>query len=235
MPSVQARKRITTLTDATGESNTKDIFTSAILGAPVELRYKIGWPLDLFMTPSSIAAYSEIHAYLFALQDTHTRVSDAWTRLSLTYRQRQKLGDSGRDDSRRKLTKRAWSTSRTMLFFLDQLLGHFTIDVVDVQHRRLIDDLDIVRLNEDKENLRSRSGSMVSPAVSMRDIPAGAIRQKQSISRLNSISKSYAGSMRGGAVSPTSEAYDGGSVRSRVAPPTPRRTQATFLDFLSLR
>jgi hypothetical protein len=234
MPSLQARKRpiVEGQLGAPGERPTRDLFSSVVLGAPVELRYRIGWPLDLFMTPSSIAAYSDIHAYLFALRDTHTRLVDAWARLSAAHRQRCKRGERV-DVAGRRLSKAVWSTARTMLFFLDQLLGHFMIDIIDVQHQRLLNDLDVVGLNEAGDLAKSRSDAGTSPAASTRK--GQSVRPRSSIPRFDSVSKSLAASARSEAGSPTSDGYDAQSVRSKARPPTPRQTQATFLDFLSLR
>lgn len=236
MPSLQARKRPVVESQAQavpqGGSPTRDLFSSVVLGAPVELRYRIGWPLDLFMTPSSIAAYSDIHAYLFALRDTHTRLVDAWARLSWAHRQRCKRGERI-DEAGRVLSKAVWSTARTMLFFLDQLLGHFMIDIIDVQHQRLLNDLDVVGLAEAGDLAKSRSDAGTSPAASTRR--GQSVRPRSSIPRFDPVSKSLAASARSEAGSPTSDGYDAQSVRSKARPPTPRQTQATFLDYLSLR
>lgn len=122
------------------------------------------------------------------------------------------------------MVKVTWSTAHVMLFLFDQLLGHFTIDIIDVQHRRLVEDLDIVGMTEERRLTRSESG--ISPSASMR----GFMRQKTSLSRLDS--RSQLGKEPD---SPTSDGFETQTVRSKVAPPTPRRTQATFLDFLTLR
>lgn len=215
------------------------------------------------MTPPAIAAYSDIHAYLFAIRDTHLRVLDCWTSLSSSQRQRRKwtgVNEGGVQteeiDDRRRLTRLGWGTVRAMLFFLDQLQGHFMMDIIDVQHRRLLEQLDLVDNNEaiagaahagtgfgsglGRSTRGSRKSSIAptSPATSMHKAAAGPPR----------INATYAPSPIGetrpdSPYSGSQGGFDNHTVHSNRELPTPSKapfqsqyqTQSAFLDFLTLR
>lgn len=129
------------------DGSVRGLFAPALLGTPLALTATVAWPLDLFMTPPAVAAYSDIHAYLYAIRDAHARVLDCWSALSGAQRRRRVwtgadeggLGDERA--ARTALARTAWATVRAMLFFLDQLLGHFMTDIVGTQHRRLLEQL----------------------------------------------------------------------------------------------
>ncbi|BEJ13869.1 hypothetical protein CspHIS471_0310430 [Cutaneotrichosporon sp. HIS471] len=126
----------------------RGLFAPALLGAPIHLTATVSWPLNLFMTPPALAAYGEMHAYLLALRDAHSRVLDVWTALSHAQRRRRLYtgthegGADAEEQARRSaLARSSWGLVRGMLFVLDQLLGHFMADIVGTQHRRLLDTL----------------------------------------------------------------------------------------------
>ncbi|TXT13347.1 hypothetical protein VHUM_00714 [Vanrija humicola] len=129
------------------DGSVRSLFAPALLGTPLALTATVAWPLDLFMTPPAVAAYSDIHAYLYAIRDAHARVLDCWSALSGAQRRRRVW--TGADEgglgeeraARTALARTAWATVRAMLFFLDQLLGHFMTDIVGTQHRRLLEQL----------------------------------------------------------------------------------------------
>ncbi|KAL1408211.1 hypothetical protein Q8F55_005016 [Vanrija albida] len=132
---------------APDNGSVRGLFAPALLGTPLALTATVAWPLDLFMTPPAVAAYSDIHAYLYAIRDTHARVLDCWSALSGAQRRRRVwtgADEGGMGDeraARTALARTAWATVRAMLFFLDQLLGHFMTDIVGTQHRRLLEQL----------------------------------------------------------------------------------------------
>jgi hypothetical protein len=126
----------------------RGLFSPALLGAPIHLTATVSWPLNLFMTPPALTAYGEMHAYLLALRDAHSRVLDVWTALSHAQRRRRVYtgthegGADAEEQARRSaLARSSWGLVRGMLFILDQLLGHFMADIVGTQHRRLLDSL----------------------------------------------------------------------------------------------
>jgi len=196
----------------------RELFSSFPLGTPLVLNMTISWPLDLFMTPPAISAYSDIHAYLMALRETHLRVLECWTSLSASQRARSKWmsasegGTSQEAGARKSLARSAWGTVRAMLFFLDQILSHFMMDIIDVQHRRLLEQLEGV-------------GSSLAASTSLPNSWRGSIRPVSTVRDMH---------RPGSPASPTLGGFDTQTVRSR-APPTPSKTQTTFLDFLTLR
>ncbi|KAK8849538.1 hypothetical protein IAR55_004873 [Kwoniella newhampshirensis] len=215
----------------------RDLFSSSLLGTPLTLTTTITWPLDLFMTPPAISAYSDIHAYLTAIQDTHLRVLHTWTSLSSAQRQRRKwtgVNEGGTAEgevhARKKLARSAWGTVRAMLFFLDQLQSHFMTDIIDVQHRRILDRLELI------EGVPSGTSVL---GGSTRGSLKGSVRQTDTQTRAGT---SYAPSLPGEkrAASPFSESragfgMDSQTARSTRIPPTPTKAQNNYLDFLTLR
>jgi gamma-tubulin complex component 4 len=124
--------------DEADESTTKklglssSIFSPHLLGTPLHLTSTISWPLDLFLTPPALAAYSNIFAFLSALRKTHARVKQTWSSLSGAQRSRRKwtkTGEGGLEEgeSRKSLARAGWGVVRLMLWFMDVLLAHFQV------------------------------------------------------------------------------------------------------------
>lgn len=192
------------------DGTVRGLFAPALLGTPLALTAAVSWPLDLFMTPPAVAAYGDMHAYLYAIRDTHMRVLDCWSALSRAQRKRRVYtgvdeGGTGEERLARKaLARTAWGTVRAMLFFLDQLLSHFMTDIVAVQHKRLLEQLARVAPASTHEHApghghgrASRAGTPARPTSARSTTPP-----------------------------PTS---------SRNAPPNNAGTGAGYLDFLTLR
>jgi gamma-tubulin complex component 4 len=122
-------------------------FDDFLLGTPLHLTYTVAWPLDLFLHPHDLRAYSTLYSYLSSLRKVHTRIHTCWTSLSNAQRARRRwtgLGDGGTEEDvlvRRELLRCGWGVVRDMGWFLDTLLGYVMTDVVDVEFRRLIDQL----------------------------------------------------------------------------------------------
>lgn len=198
-------------------NSTIDLFSTSVFGSPSILDMKVAWPLDLFITPSARSVYSEIQAYLFALRDTRQRVVSAWSTISAGQRRR----NTPSLDSHRPM----WALLRFMLFFLDTLLSHFTTDIIEVQHRNLLDQLIDVSESSDPTTI-PRSASIRSLRGSARRA-GSASPQIRTRSLLGDEAK-----MPG---SPASTyAFDNQTARSRV-PPTPTKRPSNHLDFLTLR
>ena len=212
-----------------GGQSVRDLFSSFLLGSPLELETVVAWPLDLFMTPASVSAYGGINAYLLALRETHLQVLNCWTSLSAAQRQRRKWtganegGTAEEMGARQSLARTAWGAVRAMLFFLDQLQSHFMVDIIAVQHKRLLAELDGVNVRQSE----SEAGSLRGSTATRPQSPIGTGRPTPTL---------YASSVVGGRpASPAStHGWDNQTVRSK-APPTPGRPQAHYLDFLTLR
>lgn len=201
--------RSSTGTNAPSSSaDTSAFFSSIVLGAPISLHPTISWPLDLFLTPPACESYIEIHSFLFALRTTHQRCLKCWKTLT-GRRVARDRSRRHRNTSQRELEKTVWSTLKLVLFFLEELLSHYMIDIIDVQHRALLEQLD-----PNSEEGMKRSGSV--PA-SLRGSTRADARTERRGTRAGSPASTYAPE----------------TVRSRV-PPTPNKTTA-HLDFLSLR
>lgn len=211
------------------EQGVRGLFSNFLLGAPATMSSNITWPLGLFMTPATMSAYTDIHTFLLAIRDTHLKVLTCWSALSASQRRRRKWtganegGQDGLDrDTRRRLARTAWGTVRAMLFFLDELLGHFMTDVIEVQHRKLMTQLQEVEkggtvgTNEELARAGSMRGSTRPTSPSMRSKLGTPTRTMDGYDSLG-------GTTRG----------DAQTVRSRVPPSA--RPQKRFLDFLSLR
>lgn len=122
-------------------------FTKTLLGTPLELKYTLGWPLELFLTPADLSVYTHLFAYFSAIRHTHQRVMTCWTNLSNAQRARRRwvrVGDggdvrvsTGDGVERRNLLRCGWGVIREMIWFLDALWGYICIDVVEPQYRAL--------------------------------------------------------------------------------------------------
>ena len=202
------------------------LYSSMLLGAPISLHHVVGWPLDLFMTAPARATYGDIHAYLFALRSTHRRVLETWTSLSATQRRQRSVRGREQSATRRhagskatELARSTWGILRLMLFFFDELLGHFMTDIVDVQHRSLLDMLDPPTGAGIGADGLPRSSSM-----------SASLRSSTRFPRSGSV-RTFGGYESVRASSPGSTAQE--STRHQV-PPVPNQHTA-YLDFLSLR
>lgn len=115
--------------------STSSLFSAHLLGTPLRLTSTISWPLDLFLTPPALSAYTNIFAFLSALRKTHSRVKQTWTSLSGAQRSRRKWTKTGEggleeEDERKKLARGGWAIVRSMLWFLDCVLAHFQVRII---------------------------------------------------------------------------------------------------------
>lgn len=160
-------------------------FDDMLIGVPVQLHYTATFPLDLFLSPADLSAYSRLFSYLVALKKTQARVLECWMSLSKAQRQRRRFtgtGEGGVDPSeeaqRMALLRQSWGMTRSMLWFLDTLLGHIQTDIIDVQYTRLVEQLAVHR---DFASLRSthtaflafvQDGTLLSSAAASRILRA---------------------------------------------------------------
>jgi gamma-tubulin complex component 4 len=149
-------------------------FGDVLLGTQMTLLYNLQWPLDLFLRPSDLQIYADLFSYLSSLRKVHTRVLECWGWLSNAQRARRRwtgLGEGGTEDSegRGVLLRCGWGVVRDMLWFLDTLLAYIMTDVVDVEFRRLKNQLQLVpSINIASTRTRRNSGA---EAVSTHNAP----------------------------------------------------------------
>jgi gamma-tubulin complex component 4 len=201
-----------------GQADPESLFSSFLLGTPMTLHSNVTWPLDLFITPQARSTYSEIQAYLLALRTTQQRVLGVW--LAITSSRRPGRLETPWAD----LQRDVWALTKLILFFFEELLGHFMTDIIDVQHKTLLAELDPPSCGDP---VIRRSGSVATSLrgstrlykSQSRDLPSGQGQtpDAKTATRPDSPASTYAPE----------------TVRSRI-PPTPNRHTA-HLDFLTLR
>ncbi|KAL9937607.1 hypothetical protein V8E36_003152 [Tilletia maclaganii] len=132
-------------------------FDDLLLGVPVQLHYTVAFPLDLFLSPMDLAAYSRLFSFLAAMRRTQTRVLECWKALSHSQRIRRRFtgtGEGGVDKSeeqeRKALLRKGWGLTRKISWFLDTVMGHFQTDIIEVQYTRLIAQLQSTAAEEDE-------------------------------------------------------------------------------------
>ncbi|WVQ66333.1 uncharacterized protein L199_004512 [Kwoniella botswanensis] len=222
IPSKTPTNTHTTRKEEKEKSHISGLFSSTLLGTPVTLTTSISWPLDLFLSPKSMMIYSDIHSYLLSFRYTLMKISDTWLNLSNHQRQNHKNHDQKSQVGKR-LVKICWGTMRQMNWFISELLTHF-MDIIEVQHRHLLQRLDI---QDEKRSLLNRSSSK------------GSLRG-------STIGRSSIGPLKGKEVvpkSPLSESHttnwedrtNTNTYKSNKAPPTPNKGEKNYLDFLTLR
>ncbi|KIM32251.1 hypothetical protein M408DRAFT_326880 [Serendipita vermifera MAFF 305830] len=121
-------------------------FGDVLLGTPLLLVYNLQWPLDLFLRPSDLQIYADLFSYISSIRKVQTRVLECWGWLSNAQRARRRwtgLGEGGTEDSegRKVLLRCGWGVVRDMLWFLDTLLAYIMSDVIDIEFRKLKDQL----------------------------------------------------------------------------------------------
>lgn len=123
-------------------------FDDYLIGVPAQLHYTAVFPLDLFLSPADLAAYSRVFSYLIAIKKIHARVLECWVALSKNQRGRRKFtgtGEGGVDAheerQRAHLLRCTCGVVRSMKWFLDTLLGHFQTDIIDTQYASMIEQL----------------------------------------------------------------------------------------------
>lgn len=131
LPSISASKKHPSSSQppASSSSESLRLFSSHLLGTPLVLTSTLSWPLDLFLTPQALVAYSTVFAYLTALRRTHSRVLGLWLSLSGAQRTRRKwtgVGEGG-EENRKKVARMGWGVVRLMVWFLDSIMSHFQV------------------------------------------------------------------------------------------------------------
>ncbi|KAK0536761.1 hypothetical protein OC842_001860 [Tilletia horrida] len=150
-------------------------FDDLLLGVPVQLHYTVAFPLDLFLSPMDLAAYSRLFSFLAAMRRTQSRVLECWTTLSQSQRMRRRFtgtGEGGIDkkeeNARKTLLRKGWGLTRKMSWFLDTLMGHFQTDIIEVQYTRLIAQLQSTQVDADEQGDDNDEARTVSAGATMR-------------------------------------------------------------------
>lgn len=147
LPSGPLRPLLPSLPSSIPTSSHPSLFHSHLLGTPLLLSYSVSWPLDLFLDQTDLTTYSGLFSFLSALRKTHMRIHTCWISLSNAQRARRRwtgLGEGGTVEdleARRNLLRCGWGIVRDMGWFLDTLLGYIMTDVVDLEFRKLKENL----------------------------------------------------------------------------------------------
>lgn len=208
-------RAIPTSDSARGRSETS-MFSDLLCGTGVTLHPTISWPLDLFMTPPSRATYCEIHGYLFALRTTQYRLHECWSSLTAS----RKRGRAPRDHEtieEREYVRTTWATVKLILFWLDEVLNHFMGDIIDVQHRNLLSQLDPTGKGDEGMKRSGSMGASVRGSTRHLDVKSDHGRPGERGTRAGSPASTYAAE----------------TVKSKVPPVV--NTHTAHMDFLSLR
>jgi hypothetical protein len=127
-------------------------FDSITLGLPFTLKYQVDFPLDLIISPKELEAYSNLFSFLLALKGVRMRLDRTWHSVSQAQRSRRRFtgtgegGDSKEEAQKRKmLLRNSLGVLRLALWFVDNLLGHFHTDVIDVHFSAFLSQLDSLR------------------------------------------------------------------------------------------
>ncbi len=119
----------------------ENAFNTFLFSTPTTLSIQIPSPLDLFLTPTNINHYSQIHAYLLSIRRAHLRLTSLWKNTSLRreppsptphrrineeLRRKQRL----RYNERARAMRKIWATSSAAGFLLAELGSYFQGEVV---------------------------------------------------------------------------------------------------------
>lgn len=121
-------------------------FNSLLLSVPTTLTMQVQSPLDLFLAPFDIDAYSTINAYLLSVRRAHLRLTDLWKIASLRRHHPAPpaphlnggtvVGRAIQKQLRNRSTARAqalrsvWATSSAALFLLGEVETYFHGQIV---------------------------------------------------------------------------------------------------------
>ncbi|KAF2103170.1 hypothetical protein NA57DRAFT_63822 [Rhizodiscina lignyota] len=114
-------------------------FHDILLPVPTSLTLLTPSPLDLFLSPADLSAYSDIHAYLLSIRRAHLHLTSVWR---LTSMRRDHPAPAGppisaskhgaeilrqrraRKNKREKDMRKVWATSSKAVFFLCELVSY---------------------------------------------------------------------------------------------------------------
>lgn len=114
-------------------------FDDLLLPSSTRLHLRISAPLDLFLSPSDVSLYSNIHAYLLAIRRAHLHLSQLFqlstlrrVHPSLTAGVNRQTNHHHREGSaqRTKSLRPVWATVSSAAFFFSELAEYFQGEVV---------------------------------------------------------------------------------------------------------
>ena len=114
-------------------------FDDLLLPSSTLLSLRISSPLDLFLSPSDVTLYSNIHAYLLAIRRAHLRLSRLFQLSTLRrVHPTPKAGGNRHTNhqhkeasaQRTKSLRRVWATVSSAAFFFSELADYFQGEVV---------------------------------------------------------------------------------------------------------
>ncbi|KAI9665543.1 MAG: hypothetical protein M1831_001686 [Alyxoria varia] len=116
-------------------------FNSFLLSTPTTLTLPLKPPLDLFLNPHEITAYSTISNYLLSIRRSHMHLTDLWRESSLrrgsstimcssSYATHSAQRSRQRAAQREKSMRSTWTTAFSAVFLLTELGEYLTREVV---------------------------------------------------------------------------------------------------------
>ncbi|KAL7753694.1 hypothetical protein RI367_000625 [Sorochytrium milnesiophthora] len=113
-------------------------FGSKWFGVNIKLAFEVGWPLNLIFTPKDMDKYNAVFSFLMALRRIQLRV----TRLHLALaRHRERLISLQSDSSNMEHMRTVWNTRAFIMSFLDTLLTHFQMDIIESRFQTLLEEI----------------------------------------------------------------------------------------------
>lgn len=111
-----------------------------LIGIPLRFTYALSWPMDLFLSPEDVLAYSDLFAHLAIIKRAQLRVNDSWAALSSMKRIRLRDAQrSGQSSDATDLERHLWSTTQMLSFFLECVWTYFEADVIETAFERLLE------------------------------------------------------------------------------------------------
>ena len=120
-------------------------FNDFLFATPTTLTIQIASPLDLFLAPADLKAYSHIHSYILSIRRAHSHLTELWRLTSLRRDHPAPLGPPASNTrngtktisekrqlefKRRKAMRNIWATVGATLFLLTELGGYFQGEVI---------------------------------------------------------------------------------------------------------
>ncbi|KAG8930373.1 hypothetical protein FRC02_004290 [Tulasnella sp. 418] len=150
-------------------------FADLLLGTPLVLTYQLSWPLDLFLVPSDLQAYSHLFSYFSAIRRAQHLTLECWTSLSNAQRSRRRWtgqdeGGTADVEARKRLLRCGWGVLRQLLWFLDTLWSYLVTDVVSAQYEKFKEDI------WPSTNLEPKITPSGASVTSRKDSQSGTVR-----------------------------------------------------------
>ena len=127
--------------DVTNDAATTSATVKHALGwRNLSLAYNIQSPLDLIIQPSTIDRYNSLFRMLFTLKRVQSELQATWSQLSSSRQHGRMEDDSHQQPTHAQLLQ----LRATMQFFIDTLLCHLHVDILDVHYTKLVEQLEVL-------------------------------------------------------------------------------------------